>query len=93
MPTSSAISSSAKPLVTNHGLASDRLRTRRVLCRFRPVEDGGGLTEEAAEDYAMYLQSCDEVGAETLYMSNPGDYDYDEDIYEPPDYEIIEVDD
>ncbi len=47
---------------------------------------------EAAEDYALYLCSCSEVGAETLHWSNPGDYDYDEDSWESPEYEIIEVD-
>lgn len=32
-------------------------------------------------------------GAETLHWSNPGDYDYDENDFEDPDYEIIEEDD
>lgn len=50
-------------------------------------------TEEAAEDYALYLRSCSQLGAEILHMSNPGDYDYDEDEWESPDYEIIEIDD
>ncbi len=48
-------------------------------------------TEAAAEDYALYLCSCTEVGAETLHLSNPGDYDYDEDAFESPEYEIVEV--
>lgn len=50
-------------------------------------------TEEEAEEYASYLCSCAREGAEILNMSNPGDYDYDEDSFEDPDYEIIEVDD
>lgn len=50
-------------------------------------------TEEAAEDYALYLQSCEQSGAEILHWSNPGDYDYDEDSFESSDYEIIEEDD
>lgn len=50
-------------------------------------------SEEAAEDYALYLCSCSHVGAEVLNLSNPGDYDYDENGFEDPDYEIIEVDD
>jgi hypothetical protein len=50
-------------------------------------------SEEDAEEYAAYLQSCSELGAEILNLSNPGDYDYDEDDYEYPDYEIIEVED
>ncbi len=49
--------------------------------------------EEDAEEDALYLCSCAREGAEILHMSNPGDYDYDEDEYEDPDYEIIEIDD
>lgn len=50
-------------------------------------------SERAAEEYALYLCSCSREGAEILNMSNPGDYDYDEDEWEDPDYEIIEIDD
>ena len=50
-------------------------------------------TEEDAEEAALYLCSCTRTGAEILHMSNPGDYDYDEDEFEDPDYEIVEVDD
>ena len=50
-------------------------------------------TEEEAEEHASYLNSCGRLGAEILHMSNPGDYDYDEDEYEDSDYEIIEVED
>lgn len=50
-------------------------------------------TEEAAEEYALYLCSCTREGAEILQMSNPGDYDYDEDNFEDADYEIVELDD
>lgn len=46
-------------------------------------------SEEDAEEYAAYLRSCARDGAETLNMSNPGDYDYDEDEFESPEYEII----
>lgn len=47
-------------------------------------------SEEAAEDYALYLSSCAREGAEILHLSNPGDYD--EDDYEDDyDYEIVEV--
>jgi hypothetical protein len=49
-------------------------------------------TEEDAEEYALYLCSCTREGAEILHMSNPGDYDYDEDNFEDPDYEIVEID-
>ena len=48
-------------------------------------------TEADAEEYGLYLCSCSREGAEILHMSNPGDYDYDEDDFEDPDYEIIEV--
>lgn len=48
-------------------------------------------TEEDAEEYALYLCGCSREGAEILHLSNPGDYDYDEDEFEYPDYEIIEV--
>ncbi len=47
-------------------------------------------TEKDAEEYALYLCSCSQQGAEILHMSNPGDYDYDEDTYEYPDFEIVE---
>lgn len=49
-------------------------------------------TEEDAEEYALYLRSCTRTGAETLHWSNPGDYDYDEDTFEDPEYEIVEDD-
>lgn len=48
-------------------------------------------SKEAAEEYACYLVGCCSDGAETLNLSNPGDYPIDE--YEAPDYEIIEIDD
>lgn len=49
-------------------------------------------SETDAEEHALYLCSCTELGAEILHMSNPGDYDYDEDDFEIPDYEIVEID-
>lgn len=48
-------------------------------------------SEEAAEEYACYLVGCSRVGAETLNLSNPGDYPLDD--YDDPDFEIIEIDD
>ncbi len=57
------------------------------------LEDEVFNTEEEAEEYALYLSSCSREGAEILHMSNPGDYDYDEDSYESPEYEIVEEDD
>ena len=55
------------------------------------MEDDVFETEETARDYADYLCGCSREGAEILNLSNPGDYDYDEDDWESPDYEIIEV--
>lgn len=49
-------------------------------------------SEEEAEEHALYLSSCTRLGAEILHMSNPGDYDYDEEDFDSPDYEIIEID-
>ena len=54
------------------------------------VEDDVFDTVEAAEETAIYYQSCQQEGAEILNMSNPGDYPYDEDTFEPSDFEIIE---
>lgn len=48
-------------------------------------------TEEDAEEHALYLCSCTREGAEILHMSNPGDYDYDEDVFEDSEYEIVEI--
>ena len=48
-------------------------------------------SEEAAEEYAVYLVSCSEVGAEILNSSNPGDYPLDD--FSDPDFKIVEVDD
>ena len=48
-------------------------------------------TKEGAEEYALYLCSCTRTGAEMLHWSKPGDYDYDEETFENPDYEIIEI--
>lgn len=50
-------------------------------------------TETEAENYASYLVGCTREGAEILHMSNPGDYEYNEDTYEDPEYEIIEIED
>ncbi len=57
------------------------------------VEDEIFDTEEEAEEYALDLCSCGRTGAETLHWSNPGDNDYDEDFWEDPEYQIIEIED
>lgn len=59
----------------------------------RDEQDEVFSSEEEAEDYAIYLQGCSRLGAEILHMSNPGDYPYDEDAFEAPDYEIFEIED
>ena len=66
------------------------------MAQYKVIFDGEGEdeifdSEEAAKEYALYLCSCSREGAEILHMSNPGDYDYDEDDYEDPDYEIVEI--
>jgi hypothetical protein len=47
---------------------------------------------EDAEEAALYAIGCEEVGAEIMHMSNPGDYDYNEETYESPTYDIEEID-
>lgn len=47
-------------------------------------------SRQAAEEYALYLCGCARSGAETLNLSNPGDYPFDEDSFEDPECEIIE---
>ncbi|MBR0414657.1 MAG: hypothetical protein IJI67_06275 [Clostridia bacterium] len=54
-------------------------------------EDEEFSSYEAADEYGLYMQSCEREGAEILNLSNPGDYDYDEDEFEPQDYEVIEI--
>ena len=46
-------------------------------------------TEEDAEEYGCYLVGCSRTGAETLNLSNPGDYPLDD--YEDPEFEVVEV--
>ena len=48
-------------------------------------------SKEDAKEYALYLQSCEREGAEIMHMSNPGDYDYDEETFRPSHYRIKEV--
>ena len=48
-------------------------------------------TWQEAEEYACYLCSCERQGAKTQNLSNPGDYEYEEDTFESSDYEIIEI--
>ena len=56
-------------------------------------EDDRFDTEYEARDAALYSISCFRQCAEILHLSNPSDYDYDEDEYEDPTFEIIEIDD
>ena len=69
---------------------------RKHKIRYKIIFDGEEMDdifdrEEDAEEHALYLCSCAREGAEILHMSNPGDYDYDEDTYEDPEYEIVEI--
>lgn len=50
-------------------------------------------SEEEAEDYALYLISCTKQGAKIMNMSNPGDYEFDEENWEDPTNEIFEFED
>ena len=68
------------------------------MAKFKIIFDGEEQdevfdTEEAAEEYALYLCSCTRTGAEIFHWSNPSDYDYDEGTFEDPEYEIVEEDD
>ena len=67
------------------------------MAKFRIIFDGelqddAFDSEEAAEEYALYLCSCSKEGAEIFHWSNPGEYDYDDESFEEPEYEIIEED-
>lgn len=59
-------------------------KSLRICCQFL-------LYNIKAEEYTLYLRSCEKIGAETLHWSNPGDYDYDENEFEGSDYEIVEA--
>ena len=67
------------------------------MTKFKVIYDGEEQEEiftsyEDAEEYGFYLRGCERQGAEIMNMSNPGDYDYDEDSFESPDFEIVEED-
>ena len=51
--------------------------------------EGTFSSYEEAEEKALYAISCSKQGAEILNMSNPGDYEYDEN--EKIEYEIEEI--
>ena len=54
--------------------------------------EGTFSSYSAAEEAALDAVSWERQGAEILNMSNPGDYDYDEENFESPEYEIVEID-
>ena len=54
-------------------------------------DEGIFNTYNAAEEAAFYAIGCMRQGVEILNMSNPGDYDYDEENFESPEYEIVEI--
>ena len=47
-------------------------------------------SEDAAEEYGNYLMGCASEGAETLNLSNPGDYPLED--FESPSFEVVEED-
>ena len=58
------------------------------------AEDDAFDSKEEAMEYALYMMSCARQGAEILHMSNPEDYEYDEDEWEDDsEYKILEIDD
>ena len=66
------------------------------MTKYKVIFDGEEQDEEfntykAADEWGQELQSAERTGAETLHMSNPGDYDYDDETWESSNYEIIEV--
>lgn len=50
-------------------------------------------TEEEAQDHISEMRSAQALGAQILSWDNPGeiDYAYDEDTFEPAEYEIEEI--
>lgn len=53
--------------------------------------EGTFSSYDDATDAALYAVGCSRQGAETLHMSNPGDYEYDEENYEDPEYEVVQI--
>ena len=67
------------------------------MTKFKVIYDGEEQEEiftsyEDAEEYGFGWGGCERQGAEIMNMSNPGDYDYDEDSFESSDFEIVEED-
>ena len=58
---------------------------------FEEYEDEVFETREEAMNFIAQIESECRTGAETLNMSNPGDYPYDEDDDFEIDYEIIKI--
>lgn len=58
----------------------------KVFCN--GYDEGTFDSEEDAQEYIGYLRGCAVVGAESLHLNNPGDYDeYD---YGDNNFEIVE---
>lgn len=55
------------------------------------LQDDVFRTEVEAEEFARYLCACSHEGAEILHMSNPGEYYYEEELFENPEYRIVEL--
>ncbi len=79
-----------RPLSDKDESSEEKSATPKYKIIFDGEEDEVFDSEKAAEEYALYLRSCTRTGAETLRWSNPGDYDYDEETFEEPEFEIVE---
>ena len=78
------------PLGTHYDHGTDiRLPLMKYPDGTEEEEDELFDSEEEAKEYGDYMISCSREGAETLCMSNPGDYPLED--YEDPDYEVIET--
>ena len=55
------------------------------------VEEETFETLEEARNTAMEWNNAASIGQEVLYLSNPGDYDAEEKIYEDYEYEETEM--
>lgn len=58
----------------------------KVFCN--GYDEGTFDSEEDAQEYIGYLRGCAAVGADTLHLNNPGDYD--EHDYGDNHFEIVE---
>ncbi len=72
------------------------IKEEKQMAKYKIIFDGVEEDDiydsyEDAEEAANEMTSDCKLGAEILHMSNPGDYEYDEDDYDDPDIEIVEI--